>query len=188
MKKYQANIPNYLTMFRVVLIPFLILSFYLENGTKYVSSGIFIIASITDYFDGYLSRRWQVQSKLGELMDPIADKLLVTTALALIIAADNSHLIPAVGIMCREIFISGLREFTAKQELNLPVTNLAKWKTAIQMLAMVILLTVADQPEMIAFYVGSFFLWIAFALTLYTGFLYFVAVKESGVLKGASDK
>lgn len=178
MSKYQKKIPNYLTLLRVALIPFLIIAFYFENGIKYISSAIFIVASITDYFDGYLSRKWQVESRLGALMDPIADKLIVTTALAIIIATESTHLVPAVGIMCREIFVSGLREFTATEEVSLPVTKLAKWKTGLQMLSITLLLAASGEVGSIVFYTGSILLWLAFLVTIYTGFIYFRAVQK----------
>jgi len=178
MEQLRAKIPNYLTLLRVLLIPFLILSFYLEDGVRYITASIFVIAAITDFFDGYLSRKWNVQSKFGALMDPIADKLIVATALILIVASDNSNLVAAVGIMCREIFISGLREFTAKSEVDIPVTNLAKWKTALQMFSIILLLAATGAIGSPVYYVGSVCLWLAFIITFYTGFLYYKAAKE----------
>ncbi len=178
MSSLKQKIPNYLTMLRVILIPFLVLAFYLEDGIKYFSSAIFVVASVTDYFDGYLSRKWNVESRLGELMDPIADKLIVATALCIIIATESLHLIPAVGILCRELFISGLREFSASKDITIPVTKLAKWKTGIQMLSITILLASSGDVGSIAFYSGSILLWIAFFITSYTGVSYFLAVKK----------
>lgn len=182
MQKYQENIPNILTMLRIILIPFLIIAYYFEDGIKYIASAIFIIASITDYFDGYLSRKWGVESKLGELMDPIADKLIVATALAIIIATESAHLIPAIGILCREIFISGLREYTAKEDISLPVTKLAKWKTGLQMASITLLLASSGEVGSIIFYTGSIGLWISFLITAYTGYLYFDEVRKKKLI------
>jgi len=183
----KEKIPNFLTMARVALIPILILSFYFEHSItkseyQIITVSIFIIAAITDYFDGYLSRLWKVESKIGALMDPIADKLIVTTALALLIDANNAHIIPAIGILCREIFISGLREFLAETKVNMPVSWLAKWKTGLQMLAIMILLLSSRTPDSIVSIVGSVMLWIAFFLTIYTGWLYFKSAKEQKLI------
>jgi len=177
----RKKIPNYLTLLRVALIPFLIVSFYFEEGVRYITASIFVIASITDFFDGYLSRKWEVTSKFGELMDPIADKLIVATALILIVASDDSNMIAAIGIMCREIYISGLREYTAKHEVNVPVTKLAKWKTALQMFAIILLLAATGAIGSPIYYIGSVSLWLAFAITFYTGFLYYKSAKEEGL-------
>ncbi len=185
MSSIKENLPNYLTFGRIIAIPFMVLFFLLEDGIKYVTTTIFIIACLTDYLDGYLSRKWNVQSKLGELMDPIADKLIVITALALFLDKDESHilLIPTIGIMCREVFISGLREFVAKTASEIPVTKLAKWKTAAQMTAMIILLLVGGSEEFLFLYIfGAAALWFAFGLTIYTGWLYFKVAKDKGLI------
>lgn len=185
MSVFKEKLPNYLTFARIISIPFLIFSYLLEDGLKFVASGIFIAASLTDYLDGYLSRKWQVQSKLGELMDPIADKLVVITALALLLDKDESHilLIPIIGIMCREIFVSGLREFLAKTSVDIPVTIMAKWKTGVQMTAIIILLASGGSEEFLFLYIlGATALWGAFILTIYTGWLYFKSAQDKGLL------
>lgn len=177
----KENIPNILTISRILLVPVLMVSFYLEEGYKGYTVFIFFIASVTDYLDGYLSRKWNVTSNLGTFLDPIADKLIVVCALALLIDVDNVHIVPAVGIMCREIFISGLREFLANSDIKLPVTKASKWKTGTQMLAIILLLLEPTHEYSFSnalFIFGSGALWIAFFLTFYTGYLYFKAARD----------
>lgn len=185
MASFKEKIPNYLTFSRIAIIPFLIISYFTEEGLKTVTSSLFIIASISDYLDGYLSRRWNVQTKFGELMDPIADKLVVITALALLLDKDQSHIliVPTIGIMCREIFISGLREFLAKASVDMPVTKLSKWKTGTQMAAIIILLAVGGSEEFLfLFILGAAALWAAFILTAYTGWLYYKSARDKGLI------
>ena len=185
MQNLKEKIPNWLTWFRVILIPVLIVSFFLELGTlKIVSSAIFAIAGISDFLDGYLSRKWNVQSRFGKMLDPIADKLIVSTALCLVITQEPWLVLPTVVIICREIFISGLREFLGKSDnIELPVTNLAKWKTASQILSIILLILtcgkIADQTVFIniLYYLGCLFFWGSAGLTLYTGYLYYKEAK-----------
>ncbi len=134
----KAKIPNILTIARVLLIPVLIISFYLPwKITNLVVAFWFMLASITDFFDGYLARLYKVQSKFGQCFDPIADKLIVIVSLVMIISCNDSIfiLIPSLIIMCREILVSGLREFLGSINVEMPVTKLAKYKTAFQMFA-----------------------------------------------------
>ena len=189
MSDFKQKLPNYLTIFRVILIPFLLISFYLEKGdVKIISTTIFVIASLTDFLDGYLSRKWSVQSRFGAMLDPIADKLLIATALCLIITEEAWLVLPSVVIICREIFVSGLREFLGKSgDIELPVTNLAKWKTASQMLATTLLILTSGSIEgidvtiNILYYVGCIVFWLAAALTLYTGYKYYSAAKQQNL-------
>jgi cardiolipin synthase len=184
----KQNIPNYLTFTRVALIPILIIFHFFEDGTRVITASIFVFAALTDLLDGYLSRRWGVTSKIGALMDPIADKLIVITALALLIDADNIYTIPAIGIMCREVFVSGLREFLANTDGDVSVTRLSKWKTAIQMTAisMVLLVPVYSEENSVffnfIFVIGFVGLCAAFFLTFYTGYKYFIAAQEKGLI------
>ena len=134
----KAKIPNILTIARIVLIPVLILSFYVPwKITNLIVAFWFMLASITDFFDGYLARLYKVQSKFGQCFDPIADKLIVIVALVMIISCNDNIfiLIPSLIIMCREILVSGLREFLGSLNVGMPVTKLAKYKTAFQMFA-----------------------------------------------------
>ena len=140
----KKNIPNVLTLLRIILIPILVLSFYFFGKiTNLIVAFLFMLASVTDYFDGYLARYYKVQSNFGTCFDPIADKLLVSVALIMLVNFSRQNvfvLIPAMIIICREILVSGLREFLTTIKVSVPVTRLSKWKTAIQMVAITTLL------------------------------------------------
>lgn len=168
MTNLKQNLPNYLTYFRIAVIPALILVFYLKGEWAFIlSAGLFALAGITDWLDGYVARLWNVQSNIGRFLDPIADKLLVATALILLVAAERADTLPAIAIMCREILVSGLREFLAEIRVSVPVSRLAKWKTGVQMVAIFCLLLGAPVGEL-----GQILLWVAAALTLVTGYVY----------------
>lgn len=170
------NLPNLLTISRIVVIPVIFLSLYINSfwWTMFIAV-LFVSAAVTDYFDGYLARSRNETSAFGRLLDPIADKLLVASALVVILAKPNmvwSSLtyIPAFIILCREILVSGLREFLREVNVGLPVTRLAKWKTGFQMTALSMMLF---HGWWIWPYLGEFLLWIAAALTFITGYQYF---------------
>lgn len=168
----RKNIPNLLTYFRIAVIPLLVLAFYLPPGVgNIVAAFLFLLAAISDYFDGYLARNWEAQSTLGRFLDPIADKLLI--AAVIIVLVDTRmitgwHCLPAIAILCREILVSGLREHLAELQVIVPVSKLAKWKTAAQMGALLILLLGGFAPAGI----GLGLLWLSALLTLQTGYLY----------------
>ncbi len=170
------NLPNLLTISRIVVIPVIFLSLYIQSfiWTMFVAV-LFVVAAVTDYFDGYLARCRNETSALGRLLDPIADKLLVASALVVILAkpgmvwSDLSY-IPAFIILCREILVSGLREFLREVNVGLPVTRMAKWKTGFQMTSLSMILF---HGLWIWSYIGEFLLWIAAALTFITGYQYF---------------
>ena len=140
------NLPNLLTLSRILVIPVIFLSLYIQGiWWAFLAAVLFIIASITDYFDGYLARSRGETSALGRLMDPIADKLLVTSALVVLLAKPDMvvtrlSFIPVVVILCRELLVSGLREFLREVHVGLPVSRLAKWKTGFQMTALSMML------------------------------------------------
>ena len=170
------NLPNLLTISRIVVIPAIFLSVYITSmWWAIIAAVLFIIASITDYFDGYLARARGETSALGRLLDPIADKLLVTSALVVLLAKPGMveykiSFIPVIVILCREILVSGLREFLREVNAGLPVTRLAKWKTGFQMTALSMMLLKG------VWYwggIGEILLWIAGALTFITGYQYF---------------
>ncbi len=170
------NLPNLLTISRIVVIPAIFLSVYITSMWWAVLAAIlFIIASITDYFDGYLARARGETSALGRLLDPIADKLLVTSALVVLLAKPGMveykvSFIPVIVILCREILVSGLREFLREVNVGLPVTRLAKWKTGFQMTALSMMLLKG------VWYwggLGELLLWVAGVLTFITGYQYF---------------
>ena len=135
----MKQLPNFLTSFRLAVIPFLIMSFYIKGMVAHiVVAALFAIAAVTDYFDGYLARSMRVQSNFGKCLDPIADKLLVIVAIVMLINFSNRDLwilIPGLVIICREVLVSGLREFLAELHVSVPVSKLAKYKTAVQMTA-----------------------------------------------------
>lgn len=170
------NLPNLLTISRIVVIPVIFLTLYINSFVwQMFTATLFVIASVTDYFDGYLARARGETSAFGRLLDPIADKLLVSSALVLILAKPDMvsfkiSYIPAFVILCREILVSGLREFLREVNVGLPVTRLAKWKTGFQMTALAMML-------FNGFWhwngIGEFLLWIAGILTFITGYQYF---------------
>ena len=178
----KLKIPNILTIGRIILVPIFIGTFYLPGALgDWMPFFIFVLASFTDFLDGLLARLYKVESKLGELLDPIADKIVVASALILLVM-DNTiegyEVIAAIIIMIREIIISGLREFLAKAQIAIPVTNLAKFKTFIQMFSIAILLTGESGNKLINFgdynahSIGIVLLWLAAFLTIYTGYDY----------------
>ena len=188
MAKRAFNLPNMLTYARIVAVPLVVLCFFAEGRlnssdfARWTALSIFILASITDFLDGYLARIWQQTSTIGRMLDPIADKLLVATCL-LLLAADTDRTIAgwslwaAIIILCREILVSGLREYLADLKVSVPVTNLAKWKTAIQMVAIAFLLAGPAGEKVLPYTIeiGIVLLWISAIVTLYTGYDYFRA-------------
>jgi cardiolipin synthase (CMP-forming) len=180
------NLPNLLTYARIAAVPMVVFCFFVEGRlhgsdvARWWALGIFIAASITDWLDGYLARIWQQTSTIGRMLDPIADKLLVAAAL-LLLAADGTiagwSTWAAIVILCREILVSGLREYLAELKVSVPVTRLAKWKTAIQMVAIGFLLAgpAADAIFPFVTKAGIALIWLAALVTLYTGYDYFRA-------------
>jgi len=176
------KIPNILTIGRIIIVPFFVLAFYLPGFYGDLTACIlFVIASFTDFLDGMLARMMGEESKLGELLDPIADKIIVATALILLVMSGtikHYEVIAAIIILTREILISGLREFLARGQIKLPVTNLAKLKTFLQMVAIALLLTGETGNKIINFQnynaqiIGIILLWLSAFLTLYTGYEY----------------
>ena len=176
------KIPNILTIGRIILVPFFVMAFYLPGFYGDLTAfAIFVIASFTDFLDGMLARMMGEESKLGELLDPIADKIIVATALILLVMDDtirHYEVIAAIIILTREILISGLREFLAKGQIKLPVSNLAKLKTFLQMLAISLLLSGETGNKILNFQdynaqtIGIILLWLSAFLTLFTGYEY----------------
>ncbi|MDP7541022.1 MAG: CDP-diacylglycerol--glycerol-3-phosphate 3-phosphatidyltransferase [Candidatus Pelagibacter bacterium] len=174
--------PNYLTIGRIIIVPIFVITFYLPGFYgDIIPFTLFLIASFTDFLDGLLARIYKEESKLGELLDPIADKIIVATALILLVmngTIKNYEVIAAIIILTREILISGLREFLAMGRIRLPVSNLAKMKTFLQMFAIATLLTGETGNKIINFQdynaqtIGIVLLWFSAFLTLYTGYEY----------------
>ena len=179
----KTKIPNILTIGRIIIVPIFVLSFYIPGVVgDLVPFFLFILASFTDFLDGLLARLYKEESKLGELLDPIADKILVAAALVLLVMngiIKNYEVIAAIVILTREILISGLREYLAKRkETSVPVSSLSKFKTFIQMLSIALLLTGETGNKIINFQdynaeiIGIILLWLAAFLTIYTGYDY----------------
>ncbi|MFL2896124.1 MAG: CDP-diacylglycerol--glycerol-3-phosphate 3-phosphatidyltransferase [Candidatus Pelagibacter sp.] len=178
----NIKIPNYLTIGRIIIVPFFVIAYYLPGFYgDIIPLVLFLIASFTDFLDGLLARMYKEESKLGELLDPIADKIIVAAALILLVmdhTIKNYEVIAAIIILTREILISGLREFLAKGKIKMPVSNLAKLKTFLQMFSISILLTGETGNRIINFQdynaqtIGIILLWFSAFLTLYTGYDY----------------
>ena len=180
-----TDLPNLLTLSRIAAIPLMVLLVAMHGPiTDLAACAVFGAAAITDYFDGKIARSRRLQSDLGRMLDPIADKLLVGAALMMLVGLNrlsDAALYPAVVIMLREILVSGLREYLAELRIGLPVTKLAKWKTGFQMGALGTLLAGDTGAPVIHLgflpvsLIGEAMLWVAAGLTLLTGWDYLIA-------------
>ncbi len=186
-------LPNALTILRIVLVPVFAIAFVMPGEVaRLVAFGIFVIAGVSDWLDGFAARKLKAGSDFGRMLDPIADKVLVAVALMMLVAEGTFtqvkpngmlsllKLVPALIILAREILVSGLREFLAGTRVSVPVTNVAKFKTAVQMIAIgaMILTPLADVfvpgiPSITYAAIAYLLLWVAAALTVYTGVIYF---------------
>ena len=171
------TIPNIITFIRIILIPIILYLLFSENpNIVLLAGGLFIISSISDYFDGYLARILNQSSKLGTLLDPIADKLLIASVIVVLVDTNvisNLHVIPAIIILLREIAISGLREFLAKMNTDMPVSKLAKYKTTFQMVSLsILIISLGFQLNDFLWNLGLVTLWIAAIITLLSGYNY----------------
>ena len=180
----KTKIPNILTIGRIIIVPIFVISFFLPGFYgDLIPFSLFVLASFTDYLDGLLARLFKEESKLGEMLDPIADKILVAAALILLVMDEtikNYEVIAAIIILTREILVSGLREYLAKISVAIPVTSLTKLKTFLQMLSIAILLTGESGNKIINFQdynaqtIGIILLWLSAFLTIYTAYDYLV--------------
>ena len=174
-------LPNWMTIMRIAITPLIAVLIWIDEPPYgyQLALALYTIASVTDYIDGYMARRLKVESPLGEMLDPIADKLLVAAvllALANVTTSGWLFLVPALIILIREFMVSGLREFLAKQNLSAPVTRLAKWKTTAQILALGFLMGAPGFPSFpFAHEVGIMLLWLAAVLTVQTGSGYLIS-------------
>src|SRR6201999_2070451 len=186
------SLPNALTMLRILLVPVFAVAFVMPGpGARIVAFLVFALAGISDWLDGFAARKLKAGSDFGRMLDPIADKVLVAVALMMLVAEGTFarpttgtlsllRLVPALIILSREILVSGLREFLAGTRVSVPVTTIAKFKTAVQMLAIgaMILTPLADKfapgiPSLTYAFIAYILLWVAAALTVYTGWIYF---------------
>lgn len=181
-RNLATSLPNILTYGRIVAVPALVAVLYFMQGDQahLIAFAVFAAAGVTDWLDGYLARVWEQQSTLGRMLDPIADKLLVGAALMMLVydqTIQGPAIFAAIVILCREILVSGLREFLAELNVKIRVSRLAKWKTAVQMAALGVLLAgpAAERfaPGVTTF--GLAMLWLAALLTLWTGYDYLKA-------------
>jgi cardiolipin synthase len=184
--KSTLSLPNILTYARIAAIPVVVGCIYVQaimDGPlwlRWLALAVFIAAGVTDFLDGYYARIWDQQSAFGRMLDPIADKLLVASCLLMLAADSSIHgwtLWAAVVILCREILVSGLREYLAALRVSVPVTTLARWKTTIQLVAIGFLIA-GEAGEIIlppTTLIGIVLLWISAIVTIYTGWDYFRA-------------
>jgi CDP-diacylglycerol---glycerol-3-phosphate 3-phosphatidyltransferase len=179
-------LPNVLTYSRIAAVPVVVGCLYVQSilgaplWLRWVALVVFIAAGVTDFFDGYYARVWGQQSAFGRMLDPIADKLLVSSCLLMLAADGIIHgwtLWAAIIILCREILVSGLREYLADLRVSVPVTQLAKWKTTLQLVAIgfLVLGEAGDRIVPVVTATGLALLWISAIFTLYTGYDYFRA-------------
>jgi cardiolipin synthase (CMP-forming) len=184
--KSSLSLPNILTCARILAIPVVVGCIYAQaimDGPlwlRWVALAVFIAAAITDYLDGYYARIWNQHSAFGRMLDPIADKLLVASCLLMLAADGIIHgwtLWAAIVILCREILVSGLREYLAGLRVSVPVTKLAKWKTTVQLIAIGFLLAgeAGDELVPVVTQIGLVLLWVSAIFTIYTGWDYFRA-------------
>jgi cardiolipin synthase len=184
--KHSLSLPNILTYSRIAAIPVVIGCIYAQSimggpvWLRWVALAVFIAAGVTDFLDGYLARMWDQGSAFGRMLDPIADKLLVASCLLMLAADGIIHgwtLWAAIVILCREILVSGLREYLAALRVSVPVTKVAKWKTTVQLVAIGFLIAGEAGDYVLPFttQIGLLLLWISAIFTLYTGYDYFRA-------------
>lgn len=168
------SIPNLMTVLRIAMIPIVVISFaWAPNNerAKYAIAIIFFCASITDYLDGALARLWKAHTNFGRMLDPIADKMLVISTMIMMLDKKMAPVIPILVIVCREIFVSGMREYMAEMKIDIKVNILGKFKTVLQMCSILILMVATKQNHIIY---GEIALWLATLLTVISGYAYFV--------------
>jgi cardiolipin synthase (CMP-forming) len=186
LRRGPLALPNVLTYGRIVAIPIVVGCMFWQSildgvlWLRWIALAFFIAAAISDFLDGYLARMWDQQSSLGRMLDPIADKLLVSSCLLMLAAEDTIHgwsLFAAIVILCREILVSGLREYLAELRVSVPVTRLAKWKTTLQLVAVGFLIAgdAGDAVFPATTSIGVMLLWLSALLTIYTGWDYLQA-------------
>jgi cardiolipin synthase len=177
MKTYHKyrNLPNILTTIRIAVIPIIISMFYFDDKklAHQLSSACFLLACITDFFDGYIARKFHIETNFGRMLDPVADKILVGSILIMLVKFDKVDELPCILILTREFLIAGLREFLAQLRVSVPVSGLSKIKTFMQMAALFILLLGSKGSGIeILSEIGNLTLWVAAILTLITGWSY----------------
>ncbi len=176
--KIDKNLPNYLTIFRIGIIPIIIMTFYLENSRFAHKFGaiLFLLAGISDFIDGYIARKFGLVSRFGQMFDPIADKLLIGSVIIMLVKKNIAPEIPCLLILAREFLVAGLREFLALVKVSLPVSRLAKVKTFMQIFALFTLILGSKGSGIESLdLIGQITLWFAAILTMITGLAYLKA-------------
>jgi len=179
----MLTLPNLLTLSRILAVPILVFLLWRPSWWDFgITFVLYCLVGITDYFDGYLARAQGTVSRLGQFLDPIADKIMVVSVIAMLVTTrqhgavpliEGFHIVPALVILLREITVSGLREFLAGLQVSVPVSALAKWKTALQMFALGALILSGAVPQLPWVHlVGLVSLWGAAVLTVVTGWDY----------------
>jgi CDP-diacylglycerol--glycerol-3-phosphate 3-phosphatidyltransferase len=179
----MLSLPNLLTLSRILAVPILVFLLWRPTPIDYaITFVLYCIVGMTDYLDGYLARAWGSISKLGQFLDPIADKIMVGAVLIMLISSRKANpvpeiaglnIVPALVILLREIIVSGLREYLAGLQVSVPVSALAKWKTTLQLVALGALILGGAVPDYAWVHLtGIICLWAAAALTLVTGYDY----------------
>lgn len=172
---FYKNLANYLTVSRIIAIPLIVVGFYFEDHkiTRQLSASVFLLACLTDIVDGYIARKFHTSSRFGRFFDPVADKILVSCVILMLVKAERAPIIPSLLILSREFLVSGLREFLAESNVNLPVSKMAKIKTFMQMCALTILIIGAKGTGIKWFDdFGTILLWLSAILTFISGFSY----------------
>lgn len=189
MQKLKKNLPASLTIFRLVAVPFLVLFFFFENDHKNMTAAIFLLVALTDHVVSILVKKWGIESKFLEIIDPVADRLIVITSLALLIEGGKTFIIiPAIGVMCREVFVASIREFLEKATQDDDKFKIfIFWKNIIQLIAITLLLYTpnyslnSNETDYI-FYTGYVFLWISFLSNIYSGYRHFELAKDKDLI------
>jgi len=179
----MLTVPNLLTLSRIFAVPLLVALLWTPRSFDYLLAfGLYVLIGFTDYLDGYLARKLGTTSRLGAFLDPIADKIMVAAVLLMLVSSRDPdqppliadiHIIAAIIILLREIMVSGLREYLAGSQVSVPVTQLAKWKTTMQMIALGALILAGGLPDSPwLLWLGLASLWVAAVLTMLTGWKY----------------
>ena len=171
------NIPNYFTLLRIILVPVIVVFYYFPfSHVHIIATILFIIASLTDWLDGFLARRWKVSSGLGAFLDPVADKILIVICLTMLVSQERLGFIvlATLVIVAREMIVSGLREWMAEvgKRAHVAVSYIGKWKTACQMLAIILLLYSSKTSPLWVTWLGVILIYIAAVLTVWSMVMY----------------
>ncbi len=174
---YQRHLPNIITLFRIAVVPFIILALKWDSQwAGVVAALIFITASISDYYDGYFARKYKIESVMGTLLDPIADKILVSSTLIMLIPSGRLDPIMVIILLARDTFINGLRSVAASENIVIPAGSVGKWKTGFQMVGIPCVLIYKIPFKYLdilpVYQIGYWIMWLSVILSVYSGFVY----------------